>query len=250
MQDTIELASPGDRYRFGLFEFDARALELRKEGRVVRVRPQSLKLLRLLVATSGDVVPRDEIQQALWGQDTFVDFEQGVNHAIRELRSALRDSAESPRFIQTLARRGYRFIAPVERVASADRRPVLVPRPPEPADPAPVQDAIDSPERARPATTPQGRGDRRWILAAGLLLAGVTVLALAGLFRSRGGDPFASAPTIAVVPFTSPGADASLGAGLAVAIATRLGGQQRAAVRWAPAAPSDRSSPIAGPRPT
>src|SRR5678815_410433 len=108
--------------RFGVFEFDAQALELRKNGRLLSVRPQPLTLLALLLERPGDLVSRDEIQRALWPGDTFVDFEQGVNHAIRELRAAIGDTAESPRFVQTLPRRGYRFIAPVERPAAAENR--------------------------------------------------------------------------------------------------------------------------------
>ena len=87
--------SPGARslesYRFGVFEFDGRTLELRKAGRLIAIRPQPLKLLALLLARPNDLVTRDDLQRALWGDDTFVDFEQGVNHAVRELRAALGD---------------------------------------------------------------------------------------------------------------------------------------------------------------
>ena len=95
-----------------------------KETRPVRVRPQSLKLLSLLLSRPGELISREEIQRALWGDETFVDYEQGVNHSIKELRAALGDVAESPRFIQTLPRRGYRFIAPVERIGETKWRPV------------------------------------------------------------------------------------------------------------------------------
>jgi len=90
------------RWRFGVFDFDGQTLELRKNGRSIPVRPQPLKLLALLLQRPGEIVSRDDLQRALWGDETFVDFEQGVNHAIRELRAALGDIAESPRFIQTL----------------------------------------------------------------------------------------------------------------------------------------------------
>jgi DNA-binding winged helix-turn-helix (wHTH) protein len=105
--------------RFSVFEFDAQTLELRKNGRLLSVRPQPLTLLALLLERPGDLISREEIQSALWPGDPFVDFDQGVNHAIRELRAALGDAADSPRFVQTLPRRGYRFIAPVERPAAA-----------------------------------------------------------------------------------------------------------------------------------
>ncbi len=114
MPDPLASA-PGEPYRFGVFTFDPSTLELWKAARPVRVRPQSLKLLALLLSRPGELISRDEIQRGLWGDETFVDYEQGVNHSIKELRAALGDAAESPRFIQTLPRRGYRFIAPVER---------------------------------------------------------------------------------------------------------------------------------------
>ena len=110
-----------ESYRFGVFDFDGRTLELRKAGRLIAIRPQPLKLLALLLARPNDLVTRDDLQRALWGDDTFVDFEQGVNHAVRELRAALGDVAESPRFIETLPRRGYRFIAPVAPLAAGAR---------------------------------------------------------------------------------------------------------------------------------
>ena len=106
--------------RFGIFEFDAQALELRKAGHLVAVRPQALKLLGLLLARAGEVVPRVDLEHVLWSASDFVDQEQGVNHAIGELRAALGDAADSPRFIQTLQRRGYRFIAPVRPEPVAD----------------------------------------------------------------------------------------------------------------------------------
>ena len=108
--------------RFGVFDFDAATLELRKNSRPLRVRPQSLKLLALLVARPGELITREEIQQTLWGNDTFVDYEQGVNHSIKELRAALGDSSGSPRFIETLPRRGYRFIAPIEKCGPSINR--------------------------------------------------------------------------------------------------------------------------------
>jgi len=96
--------------RFGVFELDSKNGELRKGGSLVRLKPQPLKLLTLLVSQAGDVVPRDDIQQQLWGSGTFIDFEQGVNHCIRQIRVALGDDALHPRFVQTLPRRGYRFL--------------------------------------------------------------------------------------------------------------------------------------------
>jgi cholera toxin transcriptional activator len=104
-------------FRFGVFEFDSSSGELRKDGKVEpRLRDQAAQILTMLLEHPREVVTREEIQQALWPADTFVDFEHGVNTAVNQLRGALGDSAANPRFIQTLPRRGYRFIAPVEVV--------------------------------------------------------------------------------------------------------------------------------------
>src|SRR5881397_1754885 len=102
--------------RFGLFEIDVEAEQLRKSGRTIRLQPQPFKLLRLLVGEAGRLVTREEIRAALWTGDTFVDFDQGVNFAIKQVREALDDVAERPVYIQTVPKRGYRFLAPVEVV--------------------------------------------------------------------------------------------------------------------------------------
>ena len=112
------------RYRFGVFEFDAQTPELRKAGRLVRLRPQGLKLLTLLMSRPREVIDREEIAKWLWDADVFVDVEQGVNHTIKQVRAALGDDAESPRYVETIPRRGYRFIAPVEVVAEPNDVPV------------------------------------------------------------------------------------------------------------------------------
>jgi TolB-like protein/DNA-binding winged helix-turn-helix (wHTH) protein/Flp pilus assembly protein TadD len=101
-------------YRFGDFEFDPRLGELRRQGHKVKLREQPSQILTLLLARAGDLVTREEARQALWPGDTFVDFDVGLNSAIKRLRDALDDSAEEPRFVETLPRRGYRFIASVE----------------------------------------------------------------------------------------------------------------------------------------
>ena len=106
--------------RFGVFELDIKNGELRKEGSLVRLKPQPLKLLTLLVSQAGDVVSRTDIQDRLWGSGMFIDFDQGVNHCIRQIRVALGDDAIHPRYVQTLPRRGYRFLHVLE-AARADR---------------------------------------------------------------------------------------------------------------------------------
>jgi DNA-binding winged helix-turn-helix (wHTH) protein len=100
--------------RFGLFELDLSAGELRKGGVKLRLQGQPFQVLAVLLERAGDVVTREELQQKLWPSDTFVDFDHSLNTAINKVREALGDSASSPRYVETLARRGYRFIAPVQ----------------------------------------------------------------------------------------------------------------------------------------
>ena len=109
------------RVRFGIFEVDLRAGELRKHGLRVRLQEQPFKVLAMLLERSGEVVTREELQKKLWPADTFVDFDHGLNKVINKIREALSDSAENPRFVETVARRGYRFLAEVK---VADPTPV------------------------------------------------------------------------------------------------------------------------------
>ena len=104
--------------RFCVFEMDRRAGELRKQGLKIRLQEKPFQVLELLLEHPGEAVTRDELRKRLWPADTFVDFDHGLNSAINRLREALGDSAENPRFVETLARRGYRFIAPVEPVVA------------------------------------------------------------------------------------------------------------------------------------
>ena len=104
--------------RFGLFELDLDAGELRKSGVRLRLQGQPFQVLALLLEHAGDVVTREELREKLWPADTFVDFDHSVNTAINKVREALGDSASSPRYVETLARRGYRFIAPVQNEVS------------------------------------------------------------------------------------------------------------------------------------
>ena len=99
--------------RFGVFELDARSSELRRNGMKVRLADQPIQILQLLLEHPGDLVTREQLRERLWSSGMYVDFDLGLNSAVRKLREALGDSAENPRFIETLPRRGYRFIAPV-----------------------------------------------------------------------------------------------------------------------------------------
>jgi len=145
--------------RFGAFEADLRTSELRKGGRLVAVPPQPFKVLSLLAGRSGELVTREEIQQDLWGGDTFVDFEQGLNFCIKRLRAALGDDADKPRYIETLPRRGYRFVATVEKVRNpgvAGEAPHLVMRPFAPGGEASALDAAISEDEAVGRKPPGG----------------------------------------------------------------------------------------------
>lgn len=108
----------GNLVRFALFEVDLAAGELRKAGAKIRLQEQPFQLLAYLLERPGQVVTREELREKLWAADTFVDFDHSLNTAVNKVREALGDSATSPRFIETLARRGYRFIAPIDRPAS------------------------------------------------------------------------------------------------------------------------------------
>jgi TolB-like protein/DNA-binding winged helix-turn-helix (wHTH) protein/Flp pilus assembly protein TadD len=115
------IPSTGEKVQFAGFEVDIRAGQLRKHGRRIRLQQQPLRILALLLENPGAVVSREELQKAIWPADTFVDFDVGLAAAIHKLRQALGDSAEAPRFIETLPKRGYRFIAPVNSVQGADK---------------------------------------------------------------------------------------------------------------------------------
>ena len=152
---NIQMATSGSHVvRFGAFELDGKSGELRRRGLKVRLPDQSFQILKLLLSRPGEVVSRDDLRRALWTSDTFVDFEVGLNSAVRKLREALDDSADNPRFVETVPRRGYRFVASVfhepESVPVAE--PVTVPTP--------------SPETFAPS---RSRG-RQWSLAVLLLL--------------------------------------------------------------------------------
>jgi TolB-like protein/DNA-binding winged helix-turn-helix (wHTH) protein/Flp pilus assembly protein TadD len=186
----MEAAQSRPTYRFGDFEFDPASGELHKDGTKVRLQEQPFQILTLLLKRPGEVVTREEVRQALWAGDTFVDFDVGLNSAIKRLRDALNDSADSPRFVETLPRRGYRFVAPLE------------------TSPGPAPPALEAP----PRTASSGRGEaqagagvrlRSWgaaaAVSAALLVAG---LAATGKWPHLRGQ-LASVPirSLAVLPF-------------------------------------------------
>lgn len=146
-------ASPKPRtFRFGIFELDEDTGEIRKEGKAQpRLRDQSLRILLMLLERPGDLVTRERLRQRLWSSDTFVDFDHGLNTAINQLRGAFNDSAANPRFIQTLPRRGYRFIAPVAVATTA--QPVHPESLAEPAIPSAPSWVLSDPRELPPVSS-------------------------------------------------------------------------------------------------
>ncbi len=142
--------------RFGVFEVDLRAGELRKHGTRIRLQQQPLRVLTLLLEHPGEIVTREELREAIWPTNAFGSFDEGLDAAIYKLRSALGDSAESPRFVETLPRRGYRFIGAVDGVSASETahgvRPLEDQAPAPTAWPAPrykAQQAVPMPKRRR-----------------------------------------------------------------------------------------------------
>jgi DNA-binding winged helix-turn-helix (wHTH) protein len=145
------------RFRFGIFEADLATGELRRQGVRIRLNAQPFQLLIMLLERHGELLTREEIARELWPDGTFVDFEHGVNSAISRIREALGDSAGSSRFVETLARRGYRFIAPVELIAEKVDKRIDTAEVQQPATP-------DSPQTAAPTgdyAEPEAKSPRR-----------------------------------------------------------------------------------------
>ena len=172
------------RVRFGVFEVDFRSGELRKGGVKVKLHAQPLAVLNILLERAGDIVTREELQQKLWGNNTFVDFEHGLNKTINKLRDALSDKADTPRYIETLPRRGYRFIAPVTT--------------PTPA--------------AEPPAGPEPKSKSHFVLGAAIAVAGLLAFGIYWFgFRNRA-QHAAAVPTkamLAVLPFENISGDDS-----------------------------------------
>jgi TolB-like protein/DNA-binding winged helix-turn-helix (wHTH) protein/Tfp pilus assembly protein PilF len=190
--------------RFGVFELDLQAGELRKNGAKLKLQDQPFQMLSMLVEHPGELVSREDVRRRLWPADTFVNFNQGLNRALNKLREVLGDSAESPRFIETLSRRGYRFIAPVTTTSATSS---IVPHP----NPAPST-AADPGHVARSGRS--GFFSRwQWIMAAGIVtifVVGWGFLQLgAGFYwrwTMRRTQPFAP-KALAVLPLSNLSAD-------------------------------------------
>jgi DNA-binding winged helix-turn-helix (wHTH) protein len=172
--------------RFGAFDLDLQSGELRKYSLKIKLRDQSFQVLAMLLERPGQVVTRDELQARLWGTETFVDFERGLNKAVNRLRDALGDSPENPRFIETLPKRGYRFIGAVEAVPNSAVRPSSAP----PEDPLLVEPPGPPPPGAEPDI-------RKWWLAAAAVVAAVA----AAFFTTRSPRSLTERDTVVLADF-------------------------------------------------
>jgi DNA-binding winged helix-turn-helix (wHTH) protein len=183
------MASPApETLRFSGFEVDLKTKELRRRGRPVKLPPQALRLLEFLASHPGQLVTREAIRQEIWSDDTFVDFEHGINKSIRQIRDALKDDAGKPRFIETIPRRGYRFIAGLEPAESAPAVAAL-------AETAPGAIAPPAPVLKPPVAS--GLPGRR------LLTAGAVLLACALLLVFNSGGRRSRLPQMAAKPIQS-----------------------------------------------
>ena len=226
------------RKRFGTFEVDLSTGELHRGGVRRRIQEQPFQVLAMLLERPGDLVTRDALRERLWPSDTFVDFEHGLNAAVRRLRLSLDDSAENPRFIETIAKRGYRFIAPVTAIDSPAVPAVAVV---DPVTDSPVADVPLTVSRDTPP--PAAHIDRavaRKTSAIAAVAAVAVLLLLFAAWKSRQGDRDRTAaagampPQLAVLPLqvlTGAESDRYLGVGVADAILTRLANVRSLRVR-------------------
>ena len=191
------------RLRFGIFELDLRAGELRRQGVRVRLQEQPIQVLAMLLEHPGEVVTREELQKKLWPADTFVDFDHGLNKAINKLREALGDSATSPRFVETVARRGYRFLAEVKSPDAGSPNSSDVARQLDP-----VTEVRPRPEIASEPPAPRHfLPSIAWkISVVALLLVTTFLVAWKFHFWNR---PSSAIRSLAVLPFESLSNDAS-----------------------------------------
>src|SRR3954447_14421623 len=185
-------------FQFGVFELSPRTRELRKHGVKLKLQDQPAEILALLLEHAGDVVQREDIKNRLWPERTYVDFDNAINSAIRKLRDALGDSPENPRFIETLARRGYRFIAPVSAVHHSSRGGGLILGGEKSAVPAGNDSQLHS--EPPPTVSQQRYWTAPWTLWGGGIFLFLLLAATLWIFGSR--RKHESAP-VSMVPLTS-----------------------------------------------
>jgi len=208
-KSAMESLPPNSVVRFGTYEVSLQSGEVRKAGLRIKVQQQPMKLLEVLLERPGEAVTREELRSRVWPNESFGDFDQALNIAIGKLRSALGDSAENPRFIETLPKRGYRFIADVS-VLGADARP----KRPEPVAgelPALQEKKTEPGHKLQVAGLAVAPNRQLW-LTRGVIVAVTLVLSLSilsvWLFRSRGPAP-AGIRSLAVLPLENLSGDAS-----------------------------------------
>ena len=195
-------ASPPTKIRFDSFELDLTSGELRKGGNRLRLQPQPFRVLLLLIERAGQVVTREEIQRCLWKDSTFVDFEHGINFSINQIRGALSDSAEEPRYVETVPRRGYRFIGTLEQ-----------PSPPKP----------DSTQETTPLPL-EGKSmmaRRHWPAVVALTVLAAAI-AVGAYFFSRPAPMLTSQDTIVLADFANTTGDPTFDGALRRALAVQL----------------------------
>ena len=195
-------ASTPVRLRFGVFEVDLRAGELRKHGVRLRLQEQPFQVLAMLLERPGETVTREELRNRLWTAETFVDFDHGVNKAVNRIRDALGDSATSPRFVETVARRGYRFIADV---AVAEGGPIATSGTTT-GDLVPVENVSVAPVAARPSPERLRRWHPWTITGVALALASIVIVAWA---RQSSAPQPATIRSLAVLPLENLSGDSS-----------------------------------------
>ncbi len=197
----VPLSPTENVIRFGLFELDLKSGQLSKNGSRIRISQQPVQVLTLLLERPGEVVTREELRQRLWSPDTFVDFDHGLNKSVQKLRDALGDSAESPRFIETIPRVGYRFIAPVKvSVQPGIQEPEEQTGNHFAAEPVSGESAFISQTKSQTSPPTNSRIKRVWLLLAGcvaVLLIGAGWLAHRKQERERQMAPILS---LAVLP--------------------------------------------------
>ena len=207
-----ELPSSARSVRFGVFEVDLRAGEIRKKGIRIKLQGQPFLLLITLLKQRGELVTREELRRTLWPEDTFIDFDHSLGTGINKLREVLGDSAANPRFIETLPRRGYRFIAPIEAVGASESPPVVSEAPPEEQAPetgdpvgASDHDQVDLPKDTTVSERP--RWPHAWKIASLALLL-LSVIFTVWILHP-GSRPPLSIRSLSVLPLENLSNDAS-----------------------------------------
>jgi DNA-binding winged helix-turn-helix (wHTH) protein/TolB-like protein len=170
-------SSPADRVvNFGIFEVDLSSGELRKSGKRVKLHDQPFQVLAILLSCPGELVTREDIRKRLWPDDTFVDYDHGLNNAVNRLREALGDTAETPRFIETLPRRGYRFIGALNAAVAPGESEIAA---------LPVETLVDDSNAVAPETKKPPTATGRWKFLLALSLAVLIVAAIVAFLYLR-----------------------------------------------------------------